>query len=143
MQAQARIADRYRLTYPIGRGAMGEVWAGSDETLDRPVAIKFLRQEAIADHDGATAVERFMREARATARLDHVGVPTVYDVGIHDTEIYIVMQLVHGAVLGDLIAERGQLPVTWAAAIGAQTCSVLSAALCRICAYIGTSSHRT
>jgi serine/threonine protein kinase len=107
---------------------MGEVWAGSDETLDRPVAIKFLRQEAVADHDRATAVERFMREARASAGLDHVGVPTVYDVGIHDTEIYIVMQLVPGVVLGDLIAERGQLPVTWAAAIGAQTCSVLSAA---------------
>lgn len=128
MQAQTRIANRYRLTYPIGRGAMGEVWAASDETLDRPVAIKFLRQEAIADHDRSTAVERFMREARATARLNHVGVPTVHDVGFHDGNIYLVMQLVPGVVLGDLIAERGQLSVTWVAAIGAQICSVLSAA---------------
>ncbi|MCU1656341.1 MAG: serine/threonine protein kinase, partial [Pseudonocardiales bacterium] len=42
MQAGTRIGDRYELTYPVGRGGMGEVWAGYDEKLDRPVAIKVL-----------------------------------------------------------------------------------------------------
>ncbi|WP_328415509.1 serine/threonine protein kinase [Micromonospora sp. NBC_00389] len=128
MRAQERVADRYELTYPVGRGGMGEVWAGFDEKLDRPVAIKFLRQLAIPEGERENAVERFMREARVTARLDHPGVPSVHDVGYHGDDIYIVMQLVPGLVLADLVAERGWLSVPWAAAIGAQICSVLAAA---------------
>ncbi|RLP89291.1 serine/threonine protein kinase [Micromonospora sp. BL4] len=128
MQAQERVAERYELTYPLGRGGMGEVWAGFDEKLDRPVAIKFLRQLTIPENERETAVERFMREARVTARLDHPGVPSVHDVGYHGEDIYIVMQLVSGMVLADLIAERGWLSVPWAAAIGAQICSVLATA---------------
>ncbi|MGN9778059.1 protein kinase domain-containing protein [Micromonospora sp. H33] len=122
------MADRYELTYPVGSGAMGQVWAGFDEKLDRPVAIKFLRKLAIPESEREHAVERFMREARVTARLDHPGVPSVHDVGYHDDDIYIVMQLVPGMVLADLIAERGWLSAPWAAAIGAQICSVLAAA---------------
>ncbi|MCW3843708.1 serine/threonine-protein kinase [Micromonospora yasonensis] len=128
MQAQERIADRYELTYPLGHGGMGEVWAGFDEKLDRPVAIKFLRKLTIPEHERDTAVERFMREARVTARLDHRGVPSVHDVGHHGDDLYIVMQLVPGVLLSDLIAERDWLAVPWAAAIGAQICSVLAVA---------------
>ncbi|MEU9828529.1 serine/threonine-protein kinase [Micromonospora chersina] len=128
MRAQERVADRYELTYPVGHGGMGQVWAGFDEKLDRPVAIKFLRQVTVPESERESAVERFMREARVTARLDHPGVPSVHDVGYHGDDLYIVMQLVPGMVLGDLIAERGSLSVPWAAAIGAQICSVLAAA---------------
>ncbi|WP_319463795.1 serine/threonine-protein kinase [Micromonospora sp. RTP1Z1] len=128
MRAQERVADRYELTYPLGHGGMGEVWAGFDEKLDRPVAIKFLRKLTIPEGERENAVERFMREARVTARLDHPGVPSVHDVGYHGDDIYIVMQLVPGIVLADLIAERGWLAVPWAAAIGAQICSVLAVA---------------
>ncbi|MER7459341.1 serine/threonine-protein kinase [Micromonospora sp. NPDC126480] len=128
MQARERVADRYELTYPVGHGGMGQVWAGFDEKLDRPVAIKFLRMVAIPEGEREIAVDRFMREARVTARLDHPGVPSVHDVGYHGDDIYIVMQLVPGIVLADLIAERGWLSVPWAAAIGAQICSVLAAA---------------
>ncbi|MEV4712827.1 serine/threonine-protein kinase [Micromonospora sp. NPDC049374] len=128
MRAQERVADRYELTYPVGHGGMGEVWAGFDEKLDRPVAIKFLRELTIPAGERGNAVERFMREARVTARLDHPGVPSVHDVGHHGDDLYIVMQLVPGMVLSDLIAERGRLSVPWAAAIGAQICSVLATA---------------
>jgi eukaryotic-like serine/threonine-protein kinase len=128
VQTGTRIADRYELTYPVGHGSAGDVWAGYDEKLDRPVAVKVLRQPELADDDRKTAVERFMREARVTARLDHPGVPAVHDIGFHDGDIYIVMQLVPGIVLADLIAERGHLSVSWAAAIGAQICSVLATA---------------
>ncbi|MCW6003757.1 serine/threonine protein kinase [Micromonospora sp. CPCC 205371] len=128
MQAGARIGDRYELTYPIARGGMGEVWAGYDANLERSVAVKFLRRELLADDEREVAVKRFMREARVTARLDHPGVPTIHDVGSYDRNVYVVMQLVPGIVLADLIAERVQLPVPWAAAIGAQVCSVLATA---------------
>ncbi|MEU8020418.1 serine/threonine-protein kinase [Micromonospora parva] len=128
MQAQERVADRYELTFPLGHGGMGEVWGGFDEKLDRPVAIKFLRKLSIPENERDNAVERFMREARVTARLDHPGVPSVHDVGHHGNDVYIVMQLVPGLLLSDLIAERGRLAVPWVAAIGAQICSVLAVA---------------
>jgi serine/threonine protein kinase len=128
MQARDRIGDRYELTYPVGRGGMGQVWAGYDERLDRPVAIKFLRQLEMPEDERETAVKRFRREARATARLDHPGVPVVHDFGVHGDDLYIVMQLVSGVVLADLIAEQEQLPVEQAASIAAQICSVLAVA---------------
>ncbi|PWU48059.1 serine/threonine protein kinase [Micromonospora globispora] len=128
MQARDRIGDRYELTYPIGRGGMGQVWAGYDERLDRPVAVKFLRQMDVPEDEREVAVKRFRREARVTARLDHSGVPVVHDLGEHGQDLYIVMQLVPGVVLADLIAEQEELPVGQAASIAAQVCSVLAAA---------------
>jgi serine/threonine protein kinase len=123
-----RIADRYEVTEAIGSGGMGQVWAGYDERLDRPVAVKFLKPGLAADEDNQAVVERFRREAKVTARLDHPGVPAVYDTGMIGDHLYIVMQLVPGTELSDLIAEQGPLPVPWVAAIGAQICSVLAAA---------------
>src|SRR5690606_15831866 len=73
-------------------------------------------------------VRRFVRESRITARLEHPGVPAVYDVGTHDGRPYIVMQYVQGISVADLIAEFGPLPVGWAAAIAAQACAVLAVA---------------
>ncbi|MEU1844159.1 serine/threonine-protein kinase [Micromonospora sediminicola] len=128
MQARDRIGDRYELTYPIGRGGMGQVWAGYDERLDRPVAVKFLRQMEVPEDEREVAVKRFRREARVTARLDHPGVPVVHDLGEHGQDLYIVMQLVPGVVLADLIAEQEELPVGEVASIAAQICSVLAVA---------------
>jgi eukaryotic-like serine/threonine-protein kinase len=128
LQAGARIADRYELTYPIGSGGMGQVWAGYDERLDRPVAVKFLKPGLATDADRQLVVERFKREAKVTARLDHPGVPAVHDAGVIGDDLYIVMQLVPGTEFGDLIEEQGRLPIPWVAAIGAQVCSVLAAA---------------
>ncbi|MGC4862305.1 serine/threonine-protein kinase [Micromonospora sp. DT41] len=128
VQAGERIGDRYELTYPVGRGGMGQVWAGFDERLDRPVAIKFLRQMEVPEDERETAAKRFRREAKATARLDHPGVPAVHDLGVHGEDLYLVMQLVPGIVLGDHIAEQERLPVGEAASVAAQVCSVLVAA---------------
>jgi tRNA A-37 threonylcarbamoyl transferase component Bud32 len=129
VRENARIADRYLLSTPLGRGAMGEVWEGYDERLDRRVAVKFVRRRSLPDStDYDTLVKRFLREARISAKLDHPGVPTVYDAGKHDGEAYLIMQLVTGHNLADLLAERGPLPVSWAAATGAQICSVLAVA---------------
>jgi serine/threonine protein kinase len=105
---------------------MGEVWGGRDNRLEREVAVKFVRfPEGVPDKE---LVRRFVRESRITARLEHPGVPAIYDVGTHDGRPYLVMQRVHGISVADLIAEHSPLPIGWAAAIAAQTCAVLSVA---------------
>jgi serine/threonine protein kinase len=132
-----RIGDRYQLSAPLGHGAMGEVWEGYDQRLDRRVAVKFVRRSALPGNvDYDTLVKRFLREARVSARLEHPGVPTVYDAGVHEGEAYLTMQLVTGHTLAELVAERGPLPVSWAAAVGAQISSVLAAA------HAGSLVHR-
>lgn len=129
MVARRTVAGRYELASPIGHGGMGEVWAGYDKRLDRKVAVKLLRASALATaNDARTLIARFEREARLTARVEHPGVPAVFDAGAEAGELYVVMQLVEGDDLGDVIAERGPLPVHWAAGIGAQAAGVLAAA---------------
>jgi serine/threonine protein kinase len=120
------IADRYELAELLGKGGMGEVWAGFDRRLDRKVAVKFIRSPDGRPDDELT--RRFVRESRITARIEHPGVPIVYDAGKHRDDLYIVMQLVRGITVADLVAEQHRLPVGWAAGIAAQTCAVLDVA---------------
>jgi serine/threonine protein kinase len=120
------IADRYELAELLGQGGMGEVWAGFDRRLDRKVAVKFIRFPDGRPDDELT--RRFVREARITARIEHPGVPIIYDAGKHKNDLYIVMQLVRGITVADLVAEQKRLPVGWAAGIAAQTCAVLDVA---------------
>lgn len=127
MTKRTVISERYELQLvPIARGGMGEVWEGRDIKLDREIAVKFIRfPDGIPDDE---LVRRFVRESRITARLQHPGVPAVFDVGTHNDRPFLVMQRIHGMSISDLVAERGQLPIGWGAAIAAQTCSVLAAA---------------
>ncbi|WP_261568738.1 serine/threonine-protein kinase [Frankia gtarii] len=121
------IGGRYELEdLPLARGGMGEVWLGRDITLEREVAVKFVRH--LDGPDDQELVRRFFRESRITARLVHPGVPAVYDAGTDEQRPYLVMQRVHGVSVTDLIAEHGPLPVGWAAAIAAQVASVLTVA---------------
>lgn len=123
------IAGRYELTAPVGRGGMGEVWAAYDTRLDRRVALKQLRPDLLPSGTGGrSAIARFKREARLTARLEHPGVPAVFDVGDHDGLLYLVMQLIDGVDLAAVLDARGALPVDWAVAVGAQIATVLAAA---------------
>ncbi|MEU9886650.1 serine/threonine-protein kinase [Sphaerisporangium sp. NPDC051011] len=120
------IGDRYVLDdLPLGQGGMGAVYAGHDKHLDRRVAVKFLRFPG--GHD-AELEQRFMREARILARLEHAGAPVLYDFGTFDQRLFQVLQFIEGVTVADLVSEHGPLPVPWAAAIAAQACAVLSAA---------------
>ena len=89
---------RYRLVEPIGRGGMGVVFRGRDETLGRDVAIKLIR---IA---GADAAARALREARALARLSHPNVVAIHDAGEHDGATFLAMELVPGRTLTEWLA---------------------------------------
>jgi serine/threonine protein kinase len=124
------IAGRYQLDpVHIGRGGMGEVWGATDTRLRRRVAVKFISfPDGQPDHE---LTSRFVRESQLTARMDHPGVPVIYDAakvadGPFEGRLYLVMQLIDGINVDDLVAEHDPLPVGWAVAIAAQTCAVLS-----------------
>src|SRR5690606_40363283 len=74
------VAGRYRLGESIGQGGMGRVWRAVDDILDRQVAVKEMRIDGHDAEDSRTRRERTLREARATARIDHPNVVRVYDV---------------------------------------------------------------
>ncbi|WP_262016040.1 serine/threonine-protein kinase [Micromonospora sp. Mcm103] len=117
------LKGRYAVSrYPLAHKGMGEVWPARDALLDRPVIVK------VVGALEADLVRRFRREALLTARLDHPGIPAIYDIGEHDGRPFVVLQRINGITLSDLVAEHGPLPIAWVAAIGAQISSVLLAA---------------
>lgn len=112
------IADRYRLDRLLGRGGMGAVYAGTHIDLDRPCAIKLLLSDFTSDAD---ALERFRREARAAARLNHPNVADTYDYGVlPGGGAYIVMELVEGQTLREYMDSAGAMSIAEAAEIAGQ-----------------------
>ncbi|MFD3839622.1 protein kinase [Streptomyces sp. NPDC058642] len=97
---------------------MGRVWRAADEMLDREVAVKEMRIDGLDAEDARTRRERTLREARATARIDHPNVVRIYDVVDEGERLWIVMELVVGRSLERLIAEDGPLGPLEAARIG-------------------------
>lgn len=140
------LGGRYRIDALLGRGGMSEVYHGYDERLDRPVAIKMLRQPTRDPvGDGPEALElidaqerdraRFLREIRTAARLEHPGTPAVYDTGVDErsdgsNRIWLVMQLLRGSTLEGLLDradyEAAPPEIAWAAATAAQIAAVLA-----------------
>ncbi|WP_437051582.1 protein kinase domain-containing protein [Streptomyces sp. enrichment culture] len=112
------VAGRYRLVQSIGQGGMGRVWRAADEMLDRQVAVKEMRMDGVDAEDSGTRRERTLREARATARIDHPHVVRVYDVVDEGERLWIVMELVAGRSLERIIAEDGPLGPRDTARIG-------------------------
>ena len=123
------LAGRYRLEAPIGRGAMGVVWRGRDELLERAVAVKEVRVPATVSRDDAEIVyQRTLREARTAARLNHPGVVTVFDVVDENGSPWIVMALVQARALDRIVTEDGPLPPLAAARVGECLLSALRCA---------------
>ncbi|TDB95697.1 serine/threonine-protein kinase [Actinomadura sp. 7K534] len=124
------IADRYELIEEIGSGGMGTIWRGYDSVLDREVAVKAIRPDMLLSPEHiADLAERFRREARVTARIQHHGVPQVYDAVLDADSadrLYLVMQYIQGRNLRSYIDPADPLPIAWAAATGAQIATVLS-----------------
>ncbi len=114
----------YRLLREIGGGGMGTVYEAEDTRLGRRVAVKLLPPEYSRDRK---AKERFLREARAAAAVDHPNLCTVHDVGESDGQLYIVLSFYEGETLRERI-RRGPLPVAEAREIAMQVARGLARA---------------
>jgi len=93
--------NHYEIVEPIGKGGMGEVYRARDTKLDRDVAIKIL-PEALARDKGR--LERFQREARLLAQLNHENIATIHGLEEHDGHQFLIMELVGGETLAQRIA---------------------------------------
>ena len=94
--------SHYKITEKLGEGGMGEIYLAQDTKLERQVALKFLPQHLTTDKDN---VERFEREAKAAAALNHPNIVTIYDVLEEDGHLCIVMEYVDGKSLRNVIDE--------------------------------------
>jgi eukaryotic-like serine/threonine-protein kinase len=135
------LGGRYRLDAQIGRGGMSTVYRAFDTVLERPVAIKLMHREIASDSD---QLERFRREARSVARLNHPHIVTVIDAGeepLPDSELggdaletggvgtpYIVLEYVEGETLKALIRRDGPLEIPRAIAYAIELARALGAA---------------
>jgi len=116
---------RYRIEERIARGGMVTVYTAVDTRLDRQVAVKVMHEGLGADQDFA---DRFVREARASARLNHPGVVAVFDQGEDEGTVYLVMEYVAGATLRDVIRKEAPLTPARALAVMEQVLQALGAA---------------
>ncbi|MDQ1741332.1 MAG: hypothetical protein QOE53_2984 [Pseudonocardiales bacterium] len=115
----------YRIEAVAGRGGMGVVYRAVQLDLGRPVALKLIAGDRAADPDFR---ERFQRESRMAAAIDHPNVVPVHGAGEHEGQLYLVMRYVRGTDLHALIKRDGPLAPERAAAIVAQVASALDAA---------------
>ncbi len=120
------IANKYRLDQLLGRGGMGAVYAGTHVELDRAVALKLLLPDSVSD---PLALERFRREARTAAMINHPNVAATYDYGtLPDGEAYLVMELVAGQTLREYLQATGPLSVPVATKIACEVAHGVDAA---------------
>ena len=120
------VLSGYRIERLIGAGATGAVYLARDETLDRPVAIKLLAPELARD---ARFQERFLRESRAAARIEHPGIVPIYAAGEADGgRLFIAMRYVAGGDLTSVIEREGRMDGAQALALLGQVASGLDAA---------------
>jgi DNA-binding beta-propeller fold protein YncE len=118
----------HRITGVAGRGGMGVVYRAQQLDLERPVALKLIVDPLARDGDFR---ERFVREARAAAAIDHPNVIPVYSAGEDDGRLYLAMRFVEGEDLRALVRREGPLDPHRAAAIIAQVAAALDAAHAR------------
>ncbi len=125
-RAGERIAGRFELLEPIGRGAMGEVWRARHLGLDTEVALKLISDE-LRDRPGM--LDRFFREARTLAKLSHAHIVRVHDVALPDDPLpYLAMELLTGEDLRDYLERKGALDADEAVGIAAQLSEALAVA---------------
>lgn len=116
--------SHFKILEKIGEGGMGVVYKASDVKLDRPVALKFLPRGLASN---LPERERFIHEAKAASALNHSNITTVYEIGEHDGQLFIAMELVEGKTLKQLAGEENP-PLERVLDIGIQLCEALAAA---------------
>ncbi|MGZ8739043.1 MAG: protein kinase domain-containing protein [Gaiellaceae bacterium] len=117
------IAERYELEEVVGHGGMSTVYKAHDSLLERNVALKVLHQQYNEDED---FVERFKREARSVAQLQHPNIVTVIDRGEEGGRQYIVFEYINGENLKELVVRKGRLDVRAALEIAREIARALA-----------------
>jgi eukaryotic-like serine/threonine-protein kinase len=126
LSQQVELPPRYRVVRHIANGGMATVWAAEDSLLERLVAVKVLAAGYAAD---PAARRRFTREARAAARVsDHANVVTIFDIGDHDGQAFIVMEHFAGGTVADRLKADEPIPGPLALRWLRETASALDAA---------------
>src|SRR5215471_8746229 len=101
-----KIDNRYEVLEELGRGGMGVVYKAADLKMDRIVAVKVMTAHVTSRDE---YLERFLREARSVAKMQHPNIVVVHDYGYHGGSPYMVMEYVEGQALDKVIAARMSL----------------------------------
>jgi tRNA A-37 threonylcarbamoyl transferase component Bud32 len=126
MRIPRTLAGRYTLDRRRGRGGMGTVYEATDSSLERRVAVKLIREDWT---DSAEALQRFRREARASAGFAHPNVVTIYDYGVDsNTRAFLVMELLEGRSLRDELNQHRRLDAPRIVELFRSVCSAVAAA---------------
>jgi non-specific serine/threonine protein kinase len=119
-----RTISHYQITSQLGEGGMGVVYEAEDINLGRHVALKFLTPSMASDEN---LLQRFQREARAASALNHPNICTIHGIEQHESEHFIVMELLDGESLSDRI-RRGALDIESLLTLGVQIVDALESA---------------
>lgn len=120
------LGGRYKIDGALGKGAMGVVYRATQTTSKRAVAVKLLRPELAASEEHA---ERFLREAKAVARVRSPNIIEIVDLGRDvDGSLWFAMELLDGRLLADVIKQSGRMPAPLVVHLGRQICTGLAAA---------------
>src|SRR4051812_30743734 len=125
MLASGTTISGYRIDSFLAKGGMGVVYRATQVALDRPVALKLIAPELARD---AQFRERFQRESRLAAQIEHPNVIPVYEAGEADGQLYIAMRFIDGSDLSSEISRHGTIEPLRAARIVAQVADALDAA---------------
>jgi hypothetical protein len=121
---QQPIEHGYEILHELGRGSYGVVYLARDRALDREVALKVVREDRFP---GGEARERFLREARTLAKLEHPNVVRIHSVDEADGRLRLSLERVEGKTFEQYVKDHGPMPPQAVARIGAELCSALEA----------------